>query len=244
MFNPYSLFSSLENNHPIIQYSLIIPIFNEEESLLNLMKEITQTMQGLEKPYEIIFVNDGSSDRSLAVIQEFKKKSPDQIRIINLAKRQGQTFALRKGLETAKGNIAITLDADLQNDPADIIKLLDKMKEGYDVVCGWRKNREDKPLKVYLSTLGNRLQRILTGLEIHDISCTLRAYQRECLSKISLNWEGQHRFIPLSLALQGYKIGEIEVTHRKRKFGYSKYSHYRILKVVRDFFRILIGKGR
>jgi len=143
-----------------------------------------------------------------------------------------------------RGNVAVTLDADLQNDPADIPKLLKKMEEGYDCVCGWRKSRQDTLLKAGLSKFGNIMQRLLTGMRIHDVSCTLRAYRKECVPDIALNWEGQHRFIPLSLSLQGYKIGEIVSNHRKRQFGSTKYSHKRIFRVVSDFFKILKTKGK
>jgi glycosyltransferase involved in cell wall biosynthesis len=228
-----------------IDYSIIVPAHNEEESLQPLFAELLQVMTPLNRPYEILFVNDGSSDRSPAIMEGFRNEFPEVVRIIHLPDRRGQTFGLRTGLDAAKGEIAVTLDADLQNDPRDIPKMLAKMEEeNLDCVCGWRKARQDTLLKAGLSKLGNLLQRLLTGLKIHDVSCTLRVYKRSCIRKIALNWEGQHRFIPLSLSLQGYRIGEIISNHRLRKFGMTKYSHKRIFRVIVDFFRVLKARGR
>ncbi len=222
-----------------IKYSLVIPVYNEEESINPLAEEIHRVMEDLQVDYEIVFVNDGSTDSSPQKLKELQRQKPDNIRVITLSQRRGQSYALRRGLDEACGDIIITLDADLQNDPADIPKLLAKMNEGYDVVCGWRRDRHDPGLKKRLSRLGNILQRLFTGLRIHDISCTLRAYRKECAQKIPLDWEGQHRFIPLVLAKQGYKIGEITAHHRRRTYGVSKYTHKRIFRVVYDFFRVM-----
>ena len=220
-------------------YSVVVPVYNEEESLDPLFREIKAQMDLLGHPYEIIFVDDRSSDTSLAKMESYKSRYPSLVNIVKLPERSGQTYALRKGLDPAKGAVVITLDADLQNDPADIPRLLKKMEEGYDMVCGWRKDRMDRPLKKFLSKLGNVLQRSISGLGIHDVSCTLRAFKSECIPHIDLEWEGQHRFIPLSLSKNGFKIGEIVSHHRQRKFGYSKYSHKRIFRVVADFFKVL-----
>ena len=235
--------SSLNKDKPVA-YSIVIPVYNEEESLATLFSELLGVMTPLNQCYEIIFVNDGSSDNSSEIINGFYQQFPEVVKNVALAQRSGQTCALKQGLDSAKGNIVISLDADLQNDPADILKMLEKMKEDYDCVCGWRKAREDTLLKTGLSKFGNILQRLFSGLKIHDVSCTLRAYRKECLRAIALNWEGQHRFIPLSLSLQGYKIGEIVSNHRKRQYGYSKYNHKRIFKVIIDFFKILWVRGR
>jgi len=227
-----------------IKYSIVIPVYNEEGSLKPLFAELLAVMTPINNPYEIVFVNDCSYDQSLLIIEGFQKEFPEVVRIVNLDKRSGQTFGLRKGLDATKGEFAVTLDADLQNDPADIPKMLKKMEEGFDCVCGWRKARQDTPLKTVLSKTGNVLQRLVTGMKIHDVSCTLRIYKRVCIDKIALNWEGQHRFIPLSLSLQGYRIGEVVSNHRLRKFGNTKYSHKRIFRVISDFFRVLKVKGR
>jgi len=228
----------------MIEYSVVVPVYNEEDSLPVLFTEINAVMRTLKQPYEIIFIDDCSSDRSPEILNAFKKQLSESVQIIRLKERSGQTFAMRKGLDAIRGNIAVTMDADLQNDPADIPRLIEKMKEGYDVVCGWRKSRQDRPLKMALSKFGNVLQRVISGFKVHDVSCTLRAYKKECAAKVPLNWEGQHRFIPLSLHLQGFRIGEIVSNHRQRQFGYSKYSHKRIFRVIGDFFRILAAGGK
>ena len=225
------------------QYSLVIPVYNEEESLRELLSETLEAMTGY-TPYEIIFVDDCSSDQSPQIFKNFSQSFPQIVRVIRLNERSGQTFALRRGIEEAQGDIIITLDADLQNHPADIPRLLEKINEGYDCACGWRKARQDTLLKAGLSKFGNLLQRLLTGLKIHDVSCTLRAYRKESLRKINLTWEGQHRFIPLMLTLQGCRAGEIISNHRKRKYGVTKYSHRRIFRVVSDFSKIIKSRGQ
>lgn len=229
-----------------LAFSIVVPVYNEEESLETLFTEIDGVMASLQRTYEVIFVDDCSSDRSLASIGQLDQKRPGIIRVLQLTKRSGQTHALRRGLDQAAGDIIITMDADLQNDPADIPKLINELEKDLNCVCvcGWRKARKDTPLKARLSKFGNVLQRLFTGMTIHDVSCTLRAYRHECVGKIALNWDGQHRFIPLSLSLQGYKVSEIVSNHRQRLFGTTKYSHKRIFKVMVDFFRVLWAGGR
>ncbi len=222
-------------------YSIVVPVYNEEESLHQLWIETRAVMRVLGRPFEMIFVDDCSSDRTPQILQKFKEEAPDEVVVLTLPSRSGQTYAMKQGVNAVRGDIAFTLDADLQNDPADIPRLLDKMEEGYDVVCGWRKARRDKAVKMGLSKFGNCLQRSVSGLGIHDVSCTLRAYKKACLKDIGLDWEGQHRFIPLVLAKRGYKVGEIVSNHRQRRFGVSKYNHRRIFKVVVHFFRIMFA---
>ena len=228
-----------------MDFSFVIPVYNEEDSIPVLFGEIKSVMDRMGGVYEVIFVDDGSNDVTPQIFNKFENEFPHIVRVVSLSKRSGQTFALRQGLNAASGSMIVTLDADLQNDPADISTMVKKLKDkGLDCVCGWRKSRQDTSLKAGLSKLGNILQRIFTGLEIHDVSCTLRVYRRQCVGKIALNWEGQHRFIPLSLSLQGYKIGEVVSNHRLRKFGATKYSHKRIFRVIVDFFKILITGGK
>ena len=210
-----------------------------------MFEELLSVMTPLNRPYEIIFVNDGSSDGSREIIDGFRNHLPEVVRIIHLPVRSGQTYGLKRGLEAAKGELAITLDADLQNDPADIPRMLKKMREGgYDCMCGWRRARQDTLLKAALSKFGNIVQRVFTGMKIHDVSCTLRVYNRKCIERMALNWEGQHRFIPLSLSLQGCRIGEVVANHRSRKFGMTKYNHKRVFRVAVDFLKILKARGR
>lgn len=225
------------------QYSIVIPVFNEKESLNTLLSEILAAMTPLTCVYEIIFVDDGSTDGSTDILKEFVVNLPEIVRVVVMENRVGQTLALKKGFHAAEGAVVISMDADLQNDPKDIPKLIEKIIQDYHCVCGWRKTRRDPFVKRLLSKLGNVSQRVLTGLKIHDISCTLRAYKRECVKHVPLEWEGQHRFIPLSLSQQGYKIGEIESNHRPRKFGQTKYKHSRSFRVISDFLKIIRNKS-
>ena len=228
-----------------VKYSVVLPVYNEVESLEVLLAEVLAAVTGLRERHEVIFVNDGSDDGSKELLEDFKKRLPEIVRVVNVKPRGGQTNAMKVGIVESRGEIVITLDADLQNDPADIARLIEKMDEtGSDCVCGWRKARQDTLLKAGLSKTGNFLQRLFTGLKIHDVSCTLRAYKRPCAVRIPLNWEGQHRFIPLCLSMQGFKVAEIVSNHRDRKFGSSKYGHKRIFRVISDFFKILKTKGR
>ena len=226
-----------------VQFSVVVPVYNEEESLPVLFGQIDNVLKILGR-FEIILVDDCSSDQSPFILKTLEKNHPGIIRVITLKERSGQTKAMRLGLDAVNGDVAITMDADLQNDPADIPKMIAKMKEGYDCVCGWRLSRQDRWLKARLSKFGNVMQRLVTGLAIHDVSCTLRVIKRECIPHIALNREGQHRFIPLSLSLQGYKIGEIVSNHRLRVYGQTKYNHKRIFKVVVDFFKMLTTRGK
>ena len=223
--------------------SIVVPIFNEEESVFPLYKAIRAVCDSLNRSFEIIFVDDGSQDQSFRQLSRIHE-SDRRAKVVRFRKNYGQTAAMSAGFRAARGEVVVSMDGDLQNDPTDIPKMLKKMKEGYDCVCGWRKARQDTLLKAGLSKFGNVMQRLFTGMNIHDVSCTLRIYKRECISKIALNWEGQHRFIPLSLSLQGYRIGEIISNHRLRQYGTTKYSHKRVFRVVKDFFKVLKAKGR
>lgn len=225
-------------------YSIVIPVYNEEESLPVLVDEICAAMAPIMADYELIIVDDGSTDASPEILAGLGRRMPASLKIIT-TKQAGQTHAMRKGIEASKGQWVITMDADLQNDPADIPRMIAKMKEGgLDCVCGWRRNRKDSFLKAFMSKGANFIQRLLTGCPVHDISCTLRIYTKACALAVPLNWKGQHRFIALCAAMQGYKIGEIETNHRPRRFGRSKYSHKRVFRVVTDFFKILSTRGR
>ncbi len=224
--------------------SAVVPVYNEQDSLEILCRELMAALSAMGAWFEIIFVNDGSTDETGGILESFVRRYGDRVRVVSSSRRTGQTAALKRGIDAARGEVLITLDADLQNDPADIPLLVERLKQGYDVVCGWRKARRDKPLKTFLSQLANRLQRLLSGLKIHDVSCTLRVYRRTCLAQLPLDREGEHRFIPLILSLQGYRISEIEAHHRPRRFGQSKYNHKRAFKVIADFVRILFTSKR
>jgi len=209
--------------------SLIIPVFNEERSLMPLYKRIKEVLKG---PYEIIFIDDGSTDKTFV---ELNKLS--DIKIIRFRKNFGQTAALDAGIKHAKGKIIITLDGDLQNDPADIPRLLEKLKEGYDCVSGWRIKRKDSYVKLLTSILANKLRRLLINDQVHDSGCTLKAYKKECFENLDLYGE-MHRYLPALLSLRGFKIGEIKVRHHQRKFGKSKYRSSRLIRGFLDLITV------
>ncbi|MCD6226141.1 glycosyltransferase family 2 protein [bacterium] len=212
----------------MIFYSVVVPVLNEEKNVKSLHKEILEVMRKLKKQFEIIFVNDGSTDNTL---EELKKLSP--IKIINLRKNSGQSAALDAGIKNAKGKIIITLDGDGQNDPKDIPRLLKKLQEGYDVVCGWRYRRKDPFSKRLISQGAKLLRKFLVNDGIHDSGCTLRVYKRECFRNLDLYGE-MHRMIPALLRWQGFSITEIKVNHRPRKHGRTKYNWKRTIKGFLD----------
>jgi glycosyltransferase involved in cell wall biosynthesis len=216
--------------------SIVAPIFNEEDNINQLHQEIVETLKSNNLKGEIIFVDDGSSDGTL---ENAKKLSP--LKLIVFRKNFGQTAAMDAGIKKASGEIIITMDSDLQNDPADIPKLLDKMDEGYDVVSGWRKNRQDNFSKKFLSRGADWLRKFLINDKIHDSGCSLKAYKRECFTGVDLYGE-MHRFIPAVLMLKGFKIGELVVNHRSRKSGNTKYNYKRVLKGFLDMLSVWFWK--
>ncbi|HLD05554.1 MAG TPA: glycosyltransferase family 2 protein [Candidatus Nanoarchaeia archaeon] len=216
--------------------SIVIPVKNEAENIEPLHKELSQTLTKLGS-YEIIFVNDGSTDRSLEVLRRLQKRDSHVV-VIQFRKNFGQTAAMDAGFKQAQGDIIIPMDADLQNDPKDIPKLLNKLREGFDVVSGWRKNRQDSAGKSISSRLAHLLRQLLIKEEIHDSGCTLKAYKKECFKDLNLYGE-MHRYIPAILRLKGFKIGEVIVNHRPRKSGKTKYGTTRIVK---GFFDLLFIK--
>lgn len=217
--------------------SIIVPVFNEENNLKPLYKELALLKKKIPFSLEFIFVNDGSKDKSREIILKLQKKDK-RINLIEFTGNFGQTASFDAGIKMAKGEIIATMDADLQNDPSDIPELLKKLNQGYDVVCGWRKTRKDNLGKKLFSYLANKLRRSLTGEEIHDSGCSLRVYKRHVFEDIDLYGE-MHRFIPAILSLKGYKITEVPVGHRERRYGKSKYGVKRLLKGLFDLFFIV-----
>lgn len=226
-----------------LDLSIIIPLYNEQDSILSLHKKIKHAMSKLKMSCEIVFVDDGSTDRSLERLKALQRKDKS-IRIIVLRKNFGQSAAINAGFSNAKGNVLIVIDADLQNDPEDIPRLLAKMDEGYDVVSGWRDKRQDPLSKTVPSRISNWLHRKLTGLDIHDSGCSLKAYKKESVNDLELYGE-MHRYIPALIAIRGFKIGEIKVKHNKREYGKSKYGIDRLLKGFLDllYIRFLMKYG-
>ena len=221
----------------IIALSLVIPVYNEASNLPELHSEITAACQTLAKSYEIIFVDDGSEDDSLAVLKQLLKKD-HRIRIIQLRKNFGQTAALSAGFDNARGDIIITLDADLQNDPQDFSLFIEKIEEGYDLVSGWRVKRKDRLITRRIpSVMANWLISKMTRVKLHDYGCTLKAFRKDIIKHIKLYGE-LHRFIPAIASHVGVSIAEVKVNHRKRRRGKSKYSVWRFPKVILDLLTV------
>lgn len=212
--------------------SIVIPVFNEEKNVALLHKEILEVFKKDNLKGEIIFVDDGSSD---GTVEEIKKMH--SLKAIFFRRNFGQTAALDAGIKASQGEIIITMDGDLQNDPADISLLLDKLDEGFDVVSGWRKKRQDPFSKKFLSQGADKLRKLLINDGIHDSGCTLKAYKKECFEGIDLYGE-MHRFIPAIIRINGFKIGEIEVHHRARVAGKTKYNYKRVLKGFLDMVSV------
>lgn len=220
-----------------LDISIVIPAFNEEESVTPLYEKLTSVLVRQNRPYEIIFVNDGSSDRTFEVLSAIAEKDK-RIKVINFRRNFGQTAAMVAGFDFASGKIIIPMDGDLQNDPEDIPVFVSKLEEGYDVVSGWRKDRQDKEvIRKIFSRVANRLIASITGVKLHDSGCSMKAYRAEVLKGTRLYGE-MHRFIPALANLMGAKICEVEVRHHARQFGKSKYGLKRTVKVVLDLITV------
>lgn len=203
-----------------------------------LFQAIYETMNTLGKTWEVILIDDGSRDNSLSILQEYAQKDPKHVRVISFRRNFGQTAAIAAGLDYSQGDIVILLDADMQNDPADIPMLLEKLDEGYDLVSGWRKNRKDNAVtRNFPSMLANKLISWVTGVDLHDYGCTLKAYRRTVLEGFRLYGE-MHRFIPVFANSVGARITEIVVNHHPRRFGKTKYGLERTVKVILDLFTV------
>ncbi|MCG8430347.1 MAG: glycosyltransferase family 2 protein [Candidatus Omnitrophica bacterium] len=217
--------------------SVIIPVFNEEESIGRLYQAAKPVLDSLKTAYELILVDDGSSDGTAAALERIHA-SDRTVKVITLRRNFGQTAAMSAGIDHAGGDIIITMDADLQNDPADIPRLLEKMSEGCDIVSGWRRDRKDKALSRKLpSQIANWMIGMITGVRIHDYGCTLKAYRASLLKELPL-YSDMHRFIPALAALAGARVAEITVKHHPRRFGKSKYGISRTFKVLCDVMTV------
>ena len=218
--------------------SLVIPVYNEEESLPLLFDAIHDALDDCGKSWEVVLVDDGSQDKSLEVLETLAQKDPDHMRVVAFRRNFGQTAAIAAGIDHAQGEIIVLLDADLQNDPADIPMMLEKLDEGYDVVSGWRTKRKDTFItRTFPSRIANGLISYVTGVELHDYGCTLKAYRREVITGFRLYGE-MHRFIPVFAHSVGAKIIEIPVNHHPRRFGEAKYGLERTVKVLLDLFTV------
>jgi len=226
---------TIENKNP--ELSLFLPVLDEEENLRPMHAKIQEALKSLGKTAEVIYVDDGSTDKSLEILKEIAAHD-ERVRVISLRRNYGQTAAMSAGIDAAKGEILIPMDADLQNDPKDIARLLDKLNEGYDVVSGWRKNRQDKAISRKLpSKIANKIISWIGGVPLHDYGCSLKAYRRDVIQDVRLYGE-MHRFIPIYASWAGARVTEIPVDHHARTMGKSKYGISRTLKVVFDLMTI------
>lgn len=221
-----------------MELSIVVPVFNEEKNLPLLYEAILDAMKEYHKGWEILFVDDGSSDASLQVLEKLAENNPEKVKVVALRRNFGQTAAIAAGIDHSPSRIIVMLDADMQNDPADIPMMLNKLDEGYDLVSGWRKDRKDSFINRTLpSKLANGLISKVTGVHLHDYGCTLKAYRREVITGFRLYGE-MHRFIPVYAEWFGAKIIEVPVHHHPRKFGKTKYGLERTIKVLLDLFTV------
>jgi len=222
-----------DGSKPAIELSIIVPIYNEEDSIDLLVEGLLATLSKFDSPFEIILVNDGSADKSSEKLEAAARRH-GEVKVVEFLRNAGQTAALMAGIDHAQGDIIVTLDGDLQNDPADIPLLVERLKEGADVVSGWRKNRQDAAIRRnFVSRIANRLISRVSGVKLHDYGCTLKAYRKNVLQGMRLYGE-MHRFVPIYASWMGAKVVEMPVRHHARRFGESKYGIERTLKVILD----------
>jgi glycosyltransferase involved in cell wall biosynthesis len=218
--------------------SFVIPLLNEEESLQPLYEAIRNVAASLTEAYELIFVDDGSMDGSASVLQDLYRADTEHVRVMQFRRNFGKTAALSAGFAQVRGEIVVTLDADLQDDPNELPKLLAKLDEGYDLVGAWRAHRQDNVSKRWPSKIANTTVSTLTGLQLHDINCGFKVYRREVVQDLKLYGE-LHRYIPVLAHWKGYRVTEVQVTHHPRRFGASKYGARRLARGYIDFLSVL-----
>ncbi len=217
--------------------SVVVPVFNEEESLSTFYSEIKVVLEKLDEKHEIIFIDDGSTDSTLQKLKDLSRKDSN-IRIFSLRKNSGKSEGLSVGFQKAKGDYIFTIDVDLEEKPSEFPRLLKIIDEGYDIVSGWRKNRKHSLPRVYSSKIANSILSKLWGLELHDINCGLKVYTRDAAKSLLL-YGGLYRFIPLIAHLKGFRVSEIVVDHENRKFGNAKYGFLKLWKDLPDAFTVL-----
>jgi glycosyltransferase involved in cell wall biosynthesis len=223
------------------ELSIVVPLYNEEESLPLLVEQLLASLRPLGRPFELVLVDDGSSDGTAGVLRVMAAQTPELVAMV-LRRNYGQTPAMSAGFDASRGDLIVTLDGDLQNDPADIPMLLEQLEQGYDLVSGWRYQRQDDGLSRLLpSRLANRLIAKVTGVRLHDYGCSLKAYRRELVEDISLYGE-LHRFLPALAFIEGARITEVKVNHKARQFGQSKYGIDRTFRVLMDLLTVWFMK--
>lgn len=217
--------------------SVLVPLFNEEESLKKLASQITDVFKTISSKFEILFIDDGSTDKSLKNIKELARGN-ENIRYISFRKNYGKSAALNMGFKHSSGDVVITMDADLQDDPAEIPNLLNELQKGYDLVSGWKKKRHDPFVKKYSSRFFNYVTKLMTGIKIHDFNCGLKAYKKSVVKSISVHGE-LHRYIPVLADWKGFKISEVIVKHHPRKYGKTKFGISRFFKGFIDLITVI-----
>jgi glycosyltransferase involved in cell wall biosynthesis len=220
--------------------SVIVLVYNEVESVAALHAELSEVLEKLDLSYEVLYIDDGSRDGSTEKMAQLAADDP-HVRVVSFRRNFGQTAAVQAGIDNSRGELLIFMDGDLQNDPHDIPRLLEKIDEGYDVASGWRKNRQDDATRVLPSRIANWIIAKVTGVPLHDFGCTLKAYQRDVIRDVKLYGE-MHRFIPVYASWVGARIAEVQVNHRSRAYGRSKYSLSRTSRVLLDLITVkLLG---
>ena len=219
------------------ELTVVIPVYNEKESLEPLWAELREVLEGLGRSYEVVFVNDGSTDGSGAIIKRLAA-AHETVRYVTFASNSGQTAAFDAGFKAARGDVVVTMDGDLQNDPHDIPALLGLMGE-YDVVVGWRHNRQDSAFKRFQSSFARRYRQKRLGDRFHDVGCSLKAYKRTCLEGLRL-YKGMHRFLPILLEWEGFRVAEVKVNHRPRTRGKTKYTFCKRTREARADLRAVM----
>ena len=220
------------------ELSIVLPVFNEMESLEPLFVQIEQAVRELDMRYEVIFVDDGSTDGSAEVLETLHRDRPDAVKVLHFRRNFGKAAALSVGFDKAEGEVVVTMDADLQDDPAEIPRLLAKMEEGYDLVSGWKRDRKDPIGKTVPSRIFNTVTSWISGIKLHDFNCGLKAYRRAVVQDLDLYGE-LHRYIPVLAYGMGYRVGEVPVRHHPRRFGKTKYGSKRFLSGFLDLLTVL-----
>ncbi|MFN5192936.1 MAG: glycosyltransferase family 2 protein [Cyanobacteriota bacterium] len=226
---------------PQLDLSVVVPLYNEEDSLRALVQQLLNSLGSLGLHYELVLVDDGSSDGTAAILRELSAQVPQLVAVL-LRRNYGQTAAMAAGFDASRAPVIVTLDGDLQNDPADIPLLLEELERGYDLVSGWRHQRQDNTISRLLpSLLANRLIAGVTGVRLHDYGCSLKAYRREVVENLNLYGE-LHRFLPALAFIEGARIGEVRVNHHPRRYGRSKYGIDRTFRVLMDLLTVWFMK--
>jgi len=221
-----------------VDLSVVIPVYNEVESLPHLHRAVHAALDSLPLRWEIVYVDDGSRDGSVKLLEEMAQQDPEHVCVVEQRRNYGQTAAMAAGIDHAEGEVIMLMDADLQNDPADIPMLLEKLNEGYDVIAGWRKSRQDTLITRKIpSQIANRLISRVTGVQLHDYGCSLKAFRREIITSFRLYGE-MHRFIPVYANWVGAKILEVPVNHHARQYGKTKYGLSRTVRVILDLLTV------